>query len=76
MIHENVIHSSSPVQYWAGLFGKNNNISYKIVLNTENMKEICMAKLITDLTEYWKFDIHHPLQYSTKLDGKYNNTSY
>jgi hypothetical protein len=28
-----------------------------------------MAKLITDVTEYCKFDIQHPLQYSAKLSG-------
>jgi hypothetical protein len=40
MIYENLIHPSSPFQYWAGLFHKNKNISYKIVINTENIKEI------------------------------------
>jgi hypothetical protein len=35
-----------------------------------------MEKLITYLTEYWKFDIHLPLQYWKRLNGKYNYISY
>jgi hypothetical protein len=53
--------------------------TYLTKLNEYRKYEICMAKLITDLTEYWKFDIHLPLQYSTRLNGKYNmlqNTGY
>jgi hypothetical protein len=35
-----------------------------------------MAKLITYLTGYWKYGINLPLQYWTRINGKYNNISY
>jgi hypothetical protein len=73
MIHENLVHSSSPVQYRAGLFVQKQQHILIIVMNTENMKEICMAKLITYLTEYWNSDIHLPLEYWPRLNG---NTDY
>jgi hypothetical protein len=43
MIYENLIYSSSPVQYWA-----KNNVSYRNIMNAENMVSIHLP------VQYWK----------------------
>jgi hypothetical protein len=37
-----------PVQYWVGLYVKNNNISYRQIMNTENLVIYSSSSTVLD----------------------------